>query len=70
MSFGLNYLHSHSDLERTLHFPKRFVIVDEKFAKLFLADTIKHFRHNGVNYIQVPILSFVKCGGVFKNLSI
>ena len=68
MSQGYTQLHSHSDLERNLRFPKYIVLVDAKFKNLFLEDTIFPFTYNGVHYIQVPIMSFVKKGGVFKNL--
>lgn len=60
-------LHSHSGLERELKFKKHIVLVDEKFKVLFLEDTIEPFKYNGVNYYKVPILSFVKNGGHFKN---
>ena len=68
MSHGFTYLHSHSALERELRMPKHLVLVDAKFASSFLADTIQPFRYRGVEYYKVPILSFVKMGGVFKNL--
>ena len=68
MSHGLNYLHSHSALERELRFPKHTVLVDERFKHLFLADTIQKFVYNKEVYYKVPILSFVHKGGVFKNL--
>lgn len=69
MSHNLDCLHSHSALERDLHFPKDIVLVDEKFQHMFLADYIKPFVYNGVRYYKVPTLSFVKKGGIFKNLT-
>lgn len=62
-----SYLHSHSGLERDLKIPKRIVLVDEQFKDRFIdAEPCKY--HN-VNYVKVPILSFIKQGGVFKNLN-
>lgn len=69
MSTTLSYLHSHSGLERYLNFHKCRVLVDAKFKHLFLEDTVDAFTFNGVDYIEVPILSFVRKGGVFKNLN-
>ena len=67
MSQKMDVLHSHSGLERELKLKKHIVLVDEKFKVLFLEDTIEPFKYNGVNYYKVPILSFVKKGGTFKN---
>ena len=60
-------LHSHSGLERNLKLSKRFVLVDERFEYLFSDVTRKPFRHRGIMYVQVPLVSFVRRGGVFKN---
>lgn len=68
MSYGHTQLHSHSGLERLLNFPKHTVLVDAKYKDLFCEDVIKRFVYNKVEYYQVPILLFVKKGGVFKNL--
>lgn len=62
-------LHSHSGLERELDMPKHTVLVDESFKSLFASEPYTLFRHNGKRYIKVNILSFVKKGGLFKNLS-
>ena len=70
MSHGLNFLHSHSGLERDLRFPKRTVLVDAKFAHMFSGEPCVPFRHNGVDYIKVNTLSFANKGGVFKHLSV
>lgn len=59
------YLHSHSALERSLLFPKGVVLVDERFAGLF--GDPQMLGHGGVQYAKVPILDFVRRGGVFKN---
>lgn len=70
MSRGLTAIHSHSGLERELKFPKYTVLVDACYASTFYkygVDTTP-FRYNGVEYIKVPILDFVKAGGLFKNL--
>ena len=69
MSNGVTYLHSHSGIERELKFPKHLVLVDEKYKSLFLQDTITPFKHNGRLYYKVPVLSFVRKGGAFKNFS-
>lgn len=71
---NLTILHSHSALERELKFPKHKVLVDERFEEKLLSDglgkSVKFKRKtiNGVTYIEVPIMLFVKNGGVFKNL--
>jgi hypothetical protein len=68
MSAGIDYLHSHSELERILVFPKYMVIVDAKYKNLFSEDLVETFKYRGVTYCQVPTIVFVKRGGVFKNL--
>lgn len=67
MSYGKDYLHSHSGLERELRFPKHIVLVDEKYGHLF--KKFVPFKHGDIMYYKVPIMDFVKNGGVFKNLS-
>lgn len=67
MSYGKDYLHSHSGLERELRFPKHIVLVDEKYGHLFKKSV--PFKHGDIMYCKVPIMDFVKNGGVFKNLS-
>ena len=69
MSNGITFLHSHSGLERNLRFPKHTVIVDATFANMFSGKPCVPFTHNSIEYVKVNILSFVKKGGVFKNLS-
>lgn len=61
-------LHSHSGLERTLVISKSKVIVDAKFRNLFPLESIDPFTYDGVQYVLVPTLLFVKMNGVFKNL--
>lgn len=68
MSGKLNVLHSHSGLERELKFPKHLVLVDDEYKNMFLEDTIEKFKYNSRVYYKVPILSFVRKGGMFKNL--
>lgn len=68
MSHGLNFLHSHSGLERELRFPKHTVLVDAKFANMFDGEKCVPFVHNRVEYVKVNTLSFANKGGVFKNL--
>ena len=74
MSYGYNYMHSHSGLERTLTDKnianKSHVLIDKEFGEKFTdcPSLIKLFKHNGKEYYKVPILTFVRKGGVFKNL--
>jgi hypothetical protein len=68
MSVRINYLHSHSGIERELCFPKNTVLIDKKYEHLFEGEPHTLFIHKGVEYYKVNILSFVKKGGVFKNL--
>ena len=65
----MDYLHSHSALEREIRYPKRFVLVDEKFSDMFsdILPYLKKFNYKGQKYLQVPILTFVRKGGIFKN---
>ncbi len=71
MSYGISFLHSHSGLERELHFPKHYVLIDAKFKSLFVDGIVKiePFKYNGILYYKVPIMYFVRMGGVFKNLN-
>ena len=69
MSNKMNFLHSHSALERELKFPKHIVLVDEEYKNLFLEDAIEKFTYWRKVYYKVPILSFVNNGGVFKNFA-
>ena len=68
MSHGITFLHSHSGLERNLRFPKHTVLVDAKFANMFSGEPCVPFTHKSIEYVKVNILSFVKKGGVFKNI--
>lgn len=65
MSQGVGYLHSHSAIEREKRLPKHVVLVDEEYEKMFKKAV--PFVYNNKMYLQVPILEFVKNGGVFKN---
>ena len=69
MSNGITFLHSHSGLERNLRFTKHIVLVDAKFANMFSGGPCVPFTHNSIEYVKVNILSFIKKGGVFKNIS-
>jgi hypothetical protein len=69
MSGKFNVLHSHSGLERELKFKKHVVLVDEEYKHMFLEDTIEKFKYLGKVYYKVPILSFVRKGGIFKNFT-
>lgn len=66
MSKGCDYLHSHSGLEIELKFPKHFVLVDEKYEKMF--NYAVPFVHNNTMYLKVRTIDFANNGGVFKFL--
>jgi hypothetical protein len=65
MSQGVGYLHSHSAIEREKRLPKHTVLVDEEYESMFKSP--QAFVYSNRLYFQVPILEFVKKGGVFKN---
>jgi len=75
MSKGINYLHSHSGIEKELKMPKHLVLVDEKYEDFLLGGSLngqvnfRRVKYNGKVYLEVPIMMFVKNGGVFKNLN-
>ena len=66
MSKDLQHLHSHSGIEKKLLFPKNIVLVDSIYKDLFTECKTSTMEYNGVEYLKVPILSFVYNGGVFK----
>jgi hypothetical protein len=66
MSQGINYLHSHSAIERDLNLPKRVVLVDEKFGEMFRVT--RSFEYKNKVYYKVPVMEFVRKGGAFRNL--
>ena len=70
MSRGITVLHSHSLLERDLGMPKHMVLVDSKYKDVFsdCGIELKTFKLNNIEYVKVPILSFVHKGGVFKGV--
>lgn len=68
MSYGHNYLHSHSGIERELKFPKDKVLIDKKYGDMFEDAFLKPFSYKGKDYLKVNIYIFWKKGGVFKNL--
>ena len=74
MSQGVNYLHSHSGLERSI--PDRandkfHVLIDEEYKYMFDSCGIKitPFTYNRITYYKVPTYAFFQKGGVFKNLN-
>jgi len=74
MSYGINYLHSHSGLERELKATasdKFHVLIDEEFKYMFdgCGVSVTPFIYNRVKYYLVPTYAFYKKGGVFKNLN-
>lgn len=73
MSQGINYLHSHSGLERSMPETandKFHVLVDERFKSVFdeCGVDLKPFKHENKLYYKVPTYAFYRKGGVFKNL--
>jgi hypothetical protein len=70
MSRNIDFIHSHSALERELRMPKHIVLVDAKYATTFITNgfPVENFSYGGVDYIKVPISGFIKMGGLFKNL--
>lgn len=66
-----NFMHSHSALERDLKFPKSYVLVDEEFSPIFVEEGVfvAPVTICGVSYVKVPIMAFIKLGGVFKNFA-
>lgn len=74
MSQGINYLHSHSGLERSIPETandKFHVLVDEEYKNMFELSGVKvhPFKHKGKQYYKVPTYAFFCKGGVFKNLN-
>ena len=73
MSRGINYLHSHSGIERDvreLAKDKFHVLIDEEYKYMFEDCGVKlvPFTHNGVKYYRCTTYSFFRKGGIFKNL--
>lgn len=74
MSYGINYLHSHSELERSLPETakdKFHVIIDGEYKRMFELDgvEVKPFKYKKIQYYKVPTYAFFMKGGVFKNLN-
>lgn len=68
----MNDLHSHSALEREMRMPKSCVLVDIEHERLFegVRELTRRIKcENGVTYLQVPTLVFVRKGGIFKNFN-
>ena len=68
MSNGINYLHSHSGIERDQKFKKDVVLVDEKYKDMFSGEPTIPYGYKKKTYIMVNTYSFARKGGVFKNL--
>lgn len=68
MSNGVNFLHSHSGIEREMKFPKDKVLVDERYYDMFSGEPLSEYGYKRRRYYAVNILSFVRKGGIFKNL--
>lgn len=73
MSHGINYLHSHSGIERDvreLAKDKFHVLIDEEYKHLFddCMPDVKPFKHGHMQFYRVPTYAFFAKGGVFKNL--
>ena len=74
MSQGINYLHSHSGLERSTPETvndKFHVLIDEEYKRMFELSgvKVKPFKYKGIQYYKVPTYAFFMKGGVFKNLN-
>ena len=74
MSHGINYLHSHSGIERNvrdLANDKFHVLIDEEFKHMFDDCGVKltPYTYMGAKYYKVPTYAFFRKGGVFKNLN-
>lgn len=64
MSKTITQLHSHSILEHGLELPKNIVLVDERFGEMF---HVKYsLKYKKSTYYKVPIMDFIRNGGVFK----
>ena len=73
MSQGINYLHSHSGIERDERYlvkDKFHVLIDEEYKHMFDDCGVKlsPYMYMGVKYYKVPTYAFFRKGGVFKNL--
>lgn len=74
MSHGINYLHSHSGLERSIPETandKFHVLIDGEYKDMFEASGINvvPFKYKRAQYYKVPTYAFFCKGGVFKNLN-
>ena len=62
MSHGINYLHSHSGIEKEQDFPKREVLVDEEYLSLFSNAEPYYYKDKSTR-------EFAMRGGRFKCLN-
>lgn len=74
MSHGINYLHSHSGIERDvmeLSHDKFHVLIDKEYKHLFdeCMPDVKPFTYKNIQYYKVPTYAFFCKGGAFKNLN-
>lgn len=67
MSTGINYLHSHSGIEKEQDFPKKEVLVDEEYKALF--SNPEPYWYKDKLYYKVSTGEFAYKGGRFKCLS-
>lgn len=67
MTANFKRLHSHSGIEKKLLFPKNIVLIDKEYVHLFPSEQVSKNVYNQTEYYRVPIMSFVRKGGVFKN---
>ena len=74
MSQGINYLHSHSGIERNvreLMNDKFHVLIDKEYKHMFDGyNDVRPYKCGNVQYYKVPTFLFFKMGGVFKNLDL
>lgn len=67
MSTGINYLHSHSGIEKEQDFPKREVLVDEEYKELFTNPEPYWYKEK--LYYKVSTREFAYKCGRFKCLN-
>ena len=67
MSHTVDFLHSHSSIERDMKLPKHYVLIDEEYKHMFLEAKLVMVGRK--RFYKVGTFDFVCKGGVFKNYS-
>ena len=63
-------LHSHSGIEREFGMKTNKVLVDFKFAPMFdLSEIGEIYTRQGMKYVEVDTMAFLRHNGVFRNFS-